>query len=70
MVILYHLEVMLEGTPLNDPGNPTDGMVMDSDDLNSIVTKHIWKYSTTALGYLMAMQLIQIIKHFRKILRR
>jgi len=45
----YHLEVMLEGTPLNDPGNPIDGMVMDFGDLKSIVTKHILEIFDHAL---------------------
>ncbi len=45
----YHLEVMLEGTPLHDPSNPIDGMVMDFGDLKSIVTKHILEIFDHAL---------------------
>jgi 6-pyruvoyltetrahydropterin/6-carboxytetrahydropterin synthase len=37
----YRLFVTLEGTPLNKPGNPKDGMVIDFTDLKRIVKKEI-----------------------------
>lgn len=37
----YNLEVTLAGEPLNEPGNPKDGMVMDFGELKGIVKKHI-----------------------------
>jgi len=37
----YNLEVTLRGEPLNQPGHPKDGMVMDFGDLKSIVKAYI-----------------------------
>lgn len=37
----YNLEVTLIGKPLNQPGHPKDGMVMDFGDLKQIVKEHI-----------------------------
>ncbi len=37
----YRLFVTLTGTPLNDPGNPKNGMVIDFTELKNIVLKKI-----------------------------
>jgi len=37
----YRLFVTITGTPINDPGNPKNGMVIDFSDLKSIVKKEI-----------------------------
>ena len=37
----YHLEVMLEGIPLQKTGDPFDGMIMDFGEIKSCVHKHI-----------------------------
>ncbi|MBA3900578.1 MAG: 6-carboxytetrahydropterin synthase [Bacteroidetes bacterium] len=37
----YKLEVTLIGTPINQPGHPKHGMVMDFSDLKKIVNKEI-----------------------------
>lgn len=37
----YKLYVTLSGIPVDDPGNPRDGMVIDFTDLKSIVKKEI-----------------------------
>lgn len=37
----YHLEVTVIGTPLNHPGHPKDGMVMDLKELKNIVKEKI-----------------------------
>ncbi|MDP4221888.1 MAG: 6-carboxytetrahydropterin synthase [Bacteroidota bacterium] len=37
----YKLFVTLSGIPVNDPGNPRDGMVIDFTDLKGIVKKEI-----------------------------
>jgi len=37
----YRLFVTLSGTPLNEPGNPKNGMVMDFTDLKNIVREEI-----------------------------
>jgi 6-pyruvoyltetrahydropterin/6-carboxytetrahydropterin synthase len=37
----YRLFVTLSGTPLDDPGNPKNGMVIDFTDLKNIVKKEI-----------------------------
>ncbi|MEE4286922.1 MAG: 6-carboxytetrahydropterin synthase QueD [Mariniphaga sp.] len=37
----YNLEVTLRGEPLNQPGHPKDGMVMDFSDLKNIVKENI-----------------------------
>jgi 6-pyruvoyltetrahydropterin/6-carboxytetrahydropterin synthase len=37
----YRLFVTISGTPINVPGNPKDGMVIDFTDLKSIVKKEI-----------------------------
>jgi 6-pyruvoyltetrahydropterin/6-carboxytetrahydropterin synthase len=37
----YRLFVTITGTPIDDPGNPKNGMVMDFSDLKAIVKKEI-----------------------------
>ena len=37
----YRLFVTLSGTPVNEPGHPKNGMVMDFTDLKNIVKKNI-----------------------------
>lgn len=37
----YVLDVTLLGTPLNEPGHPKDGMVMDFADLKAIVKRTV-----------------------------
>jgi 6-pyruvoyltetrahydropterin/6-carboxytetrahydropterin synthase len=37
----YILEVTLSGEPLNQPGNPFDGMIMDFGELKNMVKEHI-----------------------------
>jgi 6-pyruvoyltetrahydropterin/6-carboxytetrahydropterin synthase len=37
----YNLEVTLIGEPLNQPGHPKDGMVLDFGDIKKIVREHI-----------------------------
>lgn len=37
----YNLEVTLAGEPLNKPGHPKDGMVMDFADLKKVVKEEI-----------------------------
>ena len=37
----YRLFVTLSGTPVNEPGHPKNGMVMDFSDLKNIVKKNI-----------------------------
>jgi 6-pyruvoyltetrahydropterin/6-carboxytetrahydropterin synthase len=37
----YNLEVTLRGEPLNRPGHPKDGMVMDFGDLKTLVKSEI-----------------------------
>jgi 6-pyruvoyltetrahydropterin/6-carboxytetrahydropterin synthase len=37
----YRLFVTIAGTPIDDPGNPKNGMVMDFTDLKTIVKKEI-----------------------------
>jgi 6-pyruvoyltetrahydropterin/6-carboxytetrahydropterin synthase len=37
----YILEVTLAGEPLNSPGDPRDGMIMDFGELKNIVKEHI-----------------------------
>ena len=37
----YILEVTLAGEPLNQPGDPRDGMIMDFGELKNMVKEHI-----------------------------
>ena len=37
----FRLEVTIQGEPLQSPGHPKDGMVMDYGDLKKIVKEHI-----------------------------
>ncbi len=37
----YRLFVTISGTPVNEPGNPKNGMVMDFTDLKAIVLREI-----------------------------
>lgn len=39
----YKLFVTISGEPINDPGNPKNGMVIDFGDLKKIVSKHVVK---------------------------
>ena len=37
----YELRVMVKGMPLDEPGNPKNGMVIDFHDLKSIVNQEV-----------------------------
>lgn len=37
----YFLEITIAGKPLNFPGHPKDGMIMDFHDLKTLVKEHI-----------------------------
>lgn len=37
----YGLEITLSGKPINSPGHPKDGMIMDFHELKMLVNKHI-----------------------------
>ncbi len=39
----YKLFVTISGEPINDPGNPKNGMVIDFGDLKKIVTRQVVK---------------------------
>jgi 6-pyruvoyltetrahydropterin/6-carboxytetrahydropterin synthase len=45
----YKLAVTLRGQPLDQPGHPKDGMVMDFTDLKKIVQRHILEHFDHAL---------------------
>ncbi|MBK7382340.1 MAG: 6-carboxytetrahydropterin synthase [Flavobacteriales bacterium] len=45
----YVLDVTLNGTPRNEPGDPKDGMVMDFAELKKLVTKAVIEHYDHAL---------------------